>query len=55
LNASLKQTLADKDQALTESILREQSARVSNLLPVQPLDGLVLAIQTMGLNLDKLG
>ncbi|MEG4489742.1 nSTAND1 domain-containing NTPase, partial [Microcoleus sp. D3_18_C4] len=55
LNASLKQTLADKEKALTESILREQSARVSNLLPVQPLDGLVLAIQSMGLNLDQLG
>ncbi|MEW6493237.1 MAG: caspase family protein [Cyanobacteriota bacterium] len=54
LNASLKQTLADKDKALTESKLREQSARVLNLLPVQPLDGLVLAIQTMGLNLEQL-
>jgi len=42
------------NQALTESKLREQSARVVNLLPVQPLDAVVLAIQTMGLNLDQL-
>jgi hypothetical protein len=41
-------------QALTESKLREQAARVLNLLPVQPLDGLVLAIQTIGLNLEQL-
>ncbi|MBD2676099.1 MULTISPECIES: WD40 repeat domain-containing protein [Nostoc] len=39
--------------ALTELKLREQSARVLNLLPVQPLEGLVLAIQTMGENLEK--
>jgi len=42
------------NQALTESKLREQATRVLNLLPVQPLDGLVLAIQTMGLNLEQL-
>ncbi|HEY9798673.1 MAG TPA: caspase family protein, partial [Leptolyngbyaceae cyanobacterium] len=42
------------NKALTESKLREQSARVLNLLPFQPLDGLVLAIQTMGLNLEQL-
>jgi WD40 repeat protein len=46
--------IAQLKQALTESQLREQSARVLNLLPVQPLEGLVLAIQTMGLNLDNL-
>ncbi|WP_414570578.1 NACHT and WD repeat domain-containing protein, partial [Nostoc sp. CCY 9925] len=52
--------LAEKEQeiqklnlALTELKLREQSARVLNLLPVQPLEGLVLAIQTMGENLEK--
>ncbi|WP_138500637.1 WD40 repeat domain-containing protein [Nostoc sp. PA-18-2419] len=39
--------------ALTELKLREQSARVLNLLPVKPLEGLVLAIQTMGENLEK--
>ncbi|BBD60768.1 WD-40 repeat-containing protein [Nostoc sp. HK-01] len=39
--------------ALTELKLREQSARVLNLLPIQPLEGLVLAIQTMGENLEK--
>ncbi len=41
-------------QAQTESRLREQAARVLNLLPFQPLDALVLAIQTMGVNLDSL-
>ena len=46
--------IADLKQALTESKLREQSTRVLNLLPLQPLDGLVLAIQTLGLNLDEL-
>ncbi|MEH2349136.1 MAG: hypothetical protein V7K55_14190 [Nostoc sp.] len=52
--------LAEKEQeikqlnlALTELKLREQSARVLNLLPVQPLEGLVLAIQTIGENLEK--
>jgi len=47
--------IAQLQQALTESKLREQAARVLHLLPVQPLDALVLAIQTMGLNLDQLG
>jgi WD40 repeat protein/energy-coupling factor transporter ATP-binding protein EcfA2 len=42
------------NQKLTEYQLREQAARVQNLLPFQPLDGLVLAIQTMGLNLEQL-
>jgi WD40 repeat protein len=46
--------IAELKQALTESKLQEQSTRVLNLLPVQPLDGLVLAIQTTGLNLDNL-
>jgi WD40 repeat protein len=46
--------IAQLKRALTESQLREQSARVLNLLPVQPLEGLVLAIQTMGLNLEQL-
>jgi hypothetical protein len=49
-SAQLQQAL----QAQTESKLREQAARVQNLLPFQPLDGLVLAIQTMGLNLEQL-
>jgi hypothetical protein len=34
--------------------LREKAARVLNLLPVQPLEGLMLAIQGMGENLDNL-
>jgi WD40 repeat protein/energy-coupling factor transporter ATP-binding protein EcfA2 len=41
------------DRALTESTLREQATRVLNWLPIRPLDALVLAIQTMGLNLDQ--
>ncbi|MCA1992651.1 MAG: hypothetical protein LDL41_11555, partial [Coleofasciculus sp. S288] len=43
------------NQARTESELRGQAVIVLKLLPVQPLDALVLAIQTMGLNLDQLG
>ena len=54
-DAHERDRIAELQQALTESTLREQAARVLNLLPVQPLDGLVLAIQTMGLNLDQLG
>jgi WD40 repeat protein len=46
--------IAELEQALTESRLREQAARVLNLLPVQPLDSLVLAIKTMGENAEKL-
>ena len=53
-NAHEQERIAELQQALTESKLREQAARVLNLLPFQPLDGLVLAIQTMGLNLDQL-
>ena len=41
-------------QSLTESLLRQQAYSVLKLLPVEPIDGLVLAIQTMGLNLDQL-
>jgi WD40 repeat protein/Tfp pilus assembly protein PilF/energy-coupling factor transporter ATP-binding protein EcfA2 len=40
--------------ALTETSLREKSARVLNLLPTQPLNALLLAIQTMGENLDRM-
>ncbi|WP_226589897.1 nSTAND1 domain-containing NTPase, partial [Microseira wollei] len=46
--------IAKLQQLLTESRLREQAARVLNLLTVQPLDGLVLAIKTMGENAEKL-
>ncbi|MBD2515747.1 WD40 repeat domain-containing protein [Nostoc sp. FACHB-973] len=48
-----EQEIQKLNLALTELKLREQSARVLNLLPVQPLEGLVLAIQTMGENLEK--
>ncbi|MEH2301712.1 MAG: hypothetical protein V7K88_22665 [Nostoc sp.] len=34
--------------------MREKTARVENLLPFKPLDSLVLAIQAMGENLEKL-
>jgi len=34
--------------------LRQKATKTENLLPVQPLDGLVLAIQAMGQNLDYL-
>ena len=53
-NSHEQDRIAQLQQALTESKLREQAARVQNLLPFQPLDGLVLAIQTMGLNLEQL-
>jgi WD40 repeat protein/energy-coupling factor transporter ATP-binding protein EcfA2 len=53
-NSHEQDRIAQLQQALTESKLREQAARVLNLLPFQPLDGLVLAIQTMGLNLEQL-
>ncbi|MDF5707279.1 MAG: hypothetical protein PUP90_06245 [Nostoc sp. S4] len=48
-----EQEIQKLNLALTELKLREQSARVLNLLPVQPLEGLVLAIQTIGENLEK--
>ncbi len=48
--AELQQAL----QAQTEATLREKAARVQNLLPIKPLDGLVLAIQSIGLNREKL-
>ncbi|MEH2137818.1 nSTAND1 domain-containing NTPase [Nostoc sp.] len=46
--------IATLEKALTESRLREKAARVENLLLFQPLDSLVLAIQAMGENLEKL-
>ncbi|MHC5937318.1 nSTAND1 domain-containing NTPase [Nostoc sp.] len=49
-----KDRIAELETALTESRLREKAARVENLLPFQPLDSLVLAIQAMGENQEKL-
>jgi Caspase domain/WD domain, G-beta repeat len=46
--------IAELQQALTESQLRERATRVQNLLPVKPLDGLVLAVESIGLNLAQL-
>jgi hypothetical protein len=46
--------IATLEKALTESRLREKAARIENLLPFQPLDSLVLAIQTIGENQEKL-
>ncbi|MEH2408610.1 WD40 repeat domain-containing protein [Nostoc sp.] len=46
--------IATLEKALTESRLLEKAARVENLLPFQPLDSLVLAIQTIGENQEKL-
>ncbi|MHC5775663.1 nSTAND1 domain-containing NTPase [Nostoc sp.] len=53
-DAHEKDRIAELERALTESRLREKAARVENLLPFQPLDSLVLAIQAMGENLEKL-
>ncbi|MBD2499039.1 nSTAND1 domain-containing NTPase [Anabaena azotica] len=49
-----KDRIAELEMALTESRLREKAARVENLVSVQPLDSLVLAIQAMGENQEKL-
>ncbi|AVH66666.1 nSTAND1 domain-containing NTPase [Nostoc sp. 'Peltigera membranacea cyanobiont' N6] len=49
-----KDHIAELERALTESRLREKAARVENLLTVQPLESLVLAIQAMGENQEKL-
>uniref|UniRef100_UPI0035944F01 nSTAND1 domain-containing NTPase n=1 Tax=Nostoc sp. TaxID=1180 RepID=UPI0035944F01 len=53
-DAHEKDRIAELERALTESQLREKAARVENLLAVQPLDSLILAIQTMGENQEKL-
>ncbi|MHC5937314.1 WD40 repeat domain-containing protein [Nostoc sp.] len=53
-DADEKDRIAELERALTESQLREKAARVQNLLTVQPLDSLVLAIQAMGENQEKL-
>ncbi|WP_341731881.1 tetratricopeptide repeat protein [Microcoleus sp. EPA2] len=42
------------DKALTEARLREQSAIVMNSIETQPLNSLILAIQSVGTNLEKL-
>ncbi len=49
-----KDRIGELERALTESHLREKAARVENLLPFQPLDSLVLGIQLMGENQEKL-
>jgi predicted NACHT family NTPase len=51
-NSAKERELRDKEQ-LTNSKLKEQAARVLQLLPVRPIDALVLAIQTVGMNLDE--
>ena len=53
-DAREKDRIAELERALTESRLREKATRVENLLTVQPLDSLVLAIQAMGENQEKL-
>jgi WD40 repeat protein/uncharacterized caspase-like protein/energy-coupling factor transporter ATP-binding protein EcfA2 len=53
-DAHEKDRIAELERALTESRLREKAARVENLLTVQPLDSLILAIQAMGENQEKL-
>ncbi len=50
----LKQLLAEKIEALTEAKLRESAARVQNLIPTQPLDALLLAIETVKTNLNRI-
>jgi WD40 repeat protein/energy-coupling factor transporter ATP-binding protein EcfA2 len=43
----------DLQRALTKATLQEQSTRVLNWVTVKPLEAVVLAIQTMGLNLAQ--
>ncbi|MDZ8263543.1 eIF2A-related protein [Nostoc sp. ChiQUE01b] len=40
------------NQALTKSQLQEKAARVQNLIPTQPLDALLLAVEAVKTNLD---
>ncbi|WP_414569426.1 caspase family protein [Nostoc sp. CCY 9925] len=52
-----KDQIAELQRALTEAnlaTLQEKAARAQNLLSVQPLDGLVLTILTVGENLEKM-
>ncbi|MEH2382737.1 MAG: caspase family protein [Nostoc sp.] len=53
-DADEKDRIAKLERALTESQLRQKATRVENLLTVQPLESLVLAIQAMGENQEKL-
>ncbi|MFN6538712.1 MAG: caspase family protein [Nostoc sp. EkiNYC01] len=53
-DAREKDRIAELERALTESQLREKAARVEYLVSVQPLNALVLAIQAMGENQEKL-
>lgn len=41
-------------RSLTEATLKEQAARVQNIIATRPLEGLLLAVGTIGENLDKL-
>ncbi len=61
-NSDKERDLRDKEehsknlkqaQALTDTKLREQAARILDLLPEKSVDALVLAIQTVGMNLDE--
>jgi hypothetical protein len=50
----LEEDLRISEERRARAELREKAARVQNLLPVQPLDSLVLAIEAMGQNLEEL-
>lgn len=49
-----KDRIALLEKALAQATLREKAARMLNLFPFQPLAGLILAIQAMGENLQKM-
>jgi hypothetical protein len=54
IEEALREQLRREKELRVNKELREKAARVLNLLPVQPLEGLMLAIQGMGENLDNL-
>ncbi len=49
-----KKWITELQMALTESQLRKKAAKLENLLPFQPLKALILAIQTVTDNQEKL-
>jgi WD40 repeat protein len=53
-DAHEKDQIATLERALNQSKLREKATTVLNLLPFQPLESLMLAIQSIGENLEKI-
>lgn len=49
-----EQQIQQLNNALTQATLREKATRSQQLLKIKPLESIVLAIQSMGENQDKL-